>query len=85
MNKIGQITYKHLENEAFIKDGLITTKFAAEECANITEEMCIKFDKWKRYYLETTKDDYDLYLLPQEPMNKWYTVEELFQEFLKTL
>ena len=85
MNKIGQITYKHLENKVFIKDGLITTKFAAKECANIAEEMCIKFAEFSCKY-------YDEDLMP----NQWWdcnlnskntilSTKELFQEFLKTL
>ena len=57
----------------------------AKECANITEEMCIKFTEFSCKY-------YDEDLMPNQgwdcnlnSKNTILSTKELFQEFLKTL
>ena len=63
----------------------VNNELAASKSAQITKDITIGFDKWKRGFVKTTKDNYDIYLLPQDISNKWYTVEELFNLFLKTI
>lgn len=85
MNRLEEKIYKHLENEAFIKDGLLTTDFAAKECANITEEIAIKYRKFcllqDVQYFDNTEEG-DIYTTRK---GEKVTEKELFQEFIKTL
>ena len=68
-----------------VDDTDLNIEIAAKECANIAEEMCIKFAEFSCKY-------YDEDLMP----NQWWacnlnskntilSTKELFQEFLKTL
>lgn len=78
MNKLEKQIFTRLENEVFIKDGLLTTDFAAKKSAEITIDIVVKFHEWIRKSKDIIDKQNGSYLFN----NNYYITEELFQIFI---
>ena len=81
---MNQIVKLHLEAMNGITGSSFSDDYeiAATKSAEVTEQIAIEFEKWKKDFIVVRKEDYNLYLLPTD-QTRYYTVDQLYKEFLK--